>query len=93
MAARGVGCGDSAGAPRTDNGVLLVSAVPCYQTRNVVRWGDHIAEESMGAQIWVGCRDWNVAVVYRRALLIYVTSAAEGSRVAEAVQHESRVVD
>jgi hypothetical protein len=93
MAARGVGCGDSAGAPRRDNGVLLVSAVPCCQTRNVVRWGDHIAEESMGALIWVGCRDWSVAVVYRRELLIYVMWAAGGSRVAAAVQHESRAVD
>jgi hypothetical protein len=37
MAGPGVGCGDSGGAPRTDSGVLLVSAVPWCQTRSVVK--------------------------------------------------------
>jgi hypothetical protein len=47
VAAHSAGYAGSAGVPRKDSGVLSVSAVLCCQTRNVVRWRDHIAEENM----------------------------------------------
>jgi predicted transcriptional regulator len=92
MAARGVGYAGSAEVPRKDIGVLSVSAALCCQTRNVVRWKGHIAEENMEDLIWVGCRDLNAVVVSQQGLLIYVQRAAEDSRAAEAVQHGSRAV-
>lgn len=93
MAARGVGCDDSAGNLRKDSGVLSICAVLCCRTRNVVRWTGHIAEENMEGLIWVGCRNLNVVVVSQQELLICVLRAAEDSRVAEAIQHESRADD
>jgi hypothetical protein len=94
MAARGVGYAGNVGVLRKNSGVLSVSAVLCCQTRNVVRWEGHIAEENMEGRILVGCRDWNAAAVSPREQLLQICAlkAAEDSRVAEAVQHGLRVV-